>query len=310
IDASIPVVITPSVLATAMLGNVNADQSALARIEKQVSTGYAVNVASDNPAQAANILQLQSGVTRANQYATNAQDGMSWLSLANSTVSSVLNVLQRVESAVQSITGDELSGNTSAVAGLTNVVTGALKELVNLSNTQYAGQAIFSGTGKPTQAYSTTGSYLGAGTPPTRMVAPDTKVAVSVAGPTIFGTGTTGLLSQVSGNLGVLARVLTDLKTGTTASLGQAATTGLADLQTAMGVVEAQAGKLGADQQSMQGFSTQATASATALGQELGDAQDVNMAQALTNLQLQQTSYQAALYVTSQLKTDSLINYL
>ena len=60
----------------------------------------------------------------------------------------------------------------------------------------------------------------------------------------------------------------------------------------------------------MQGFAAQATASTSALQQELGAAQDVNMAQAITNLQLQQTSYQAALYATSQLHTDSLAEYL
>ncbi|MGH9088507.1 MAG: flagellin [Acidimicrobiales bacterium] len=306
ISTSVPVVVTPNVLATSMISNLTADQSALAKIENQVATGRAVNLPSDNPAQAANILQLQSGVTRANQYATNAQDGLSWLSLASSTVGSALDVLNQVESAVQSITGDQTSGNASAVAGLTNVVTGAIHQLRNLANTQYAGQAIFSGTGTPAQAYNSTGTYVGGANPPTRTVAPGARVAVSVTGPSIFGSGPTGLL----GATGVLSRILTDLKTGTTASLQKAATTELGNLQSAMASVRSKAGQLGADQQAMQGFANQATASATALQQELGNAQDVNLAQALTNLQMQQTSYQAALYITSQLKTDSLVNYL
>lgn len=306
IDTSVPVVVTPNALATSMIANLTSDQAALAKVENQISTGRAVNLPSDNPAQAANILQLQAGVTRANQYATNAQDGLSWLSLATSTAGSVLNVLQQVQSAVQSITGDQLSGKASAVAGLTNVVTGAMHQLLDLANTQYAGQAIFSGTGTPSMAYKATGTYVGGANAPTRTVAPTSKVPVSVTGPTIFGSGATSLL----GPTGILGRILADVKAGTTASLKTAATTELGNLQKAMAVVEAQAGQLGANQQAMQGFANQATASATALQQELGNAQDVNMAQALTNLQLQQTSYQAALYVTSQLKTDSLVNYL
>lgn len=308
ITSSIPVVVTPNVLATSMVGNLSADQAAMAKLENQVATGRAVNLPSDNPAQAANILQLQAGVARANQYSTNAQDGLSWLTLANSTVGSIMNVLQQVQSAVQSITGDQLSGTTSAVSGLTKVVTGAIHQLVNLGNTQYAGQAIFSGTGTPAQAYTTAGAYVGAGTPPTRTVAPGTYVPVSVTGPQIFGTSTTatGLL----GPTGVLGRILGDLSSKTPAKINAAATTELGNLQTAMSTVEAQAGTLGANQQAMQGFANQATASATALQNELGNAQDVNLAQALTNLQLQQTSYQAALYVTSQLKTTSLVNYL
>jgi flagellin-like hook-associated protein FlgL len=34
------------------------------------------------------------------------------------------------------------------------------------------------------------------------------------------------------------------------------------------------------------------------------------MAEAITNLQTQQTGYQAALYATSQLSADSLVKYL
>lgn len=314
IDAAAPVVVTPEVLSSSMVANLTEDQASLAKLENQISTGYSVNVASDDPAQAANILQLQSGVTRANQYSTNAQDGVSWLSLANTTTNSILGVLQQVESAVQSISGDVLSGNTAAVAGVTDVVTGALKQLIDLANTQFAGQAIFSGTGTPARAYNATGIYVGAGSAPARTVAPSTNVAVSVTGTSLFGTRTTGptteLLSKVAtatGKLGVLSQIITWLNAGTTT---KAATTGLTRLQKAMQRVEAVAGTLGADQVSMQGFSNQATASATALQQELGNAQDVNMAQALTNLQLQQTSYQAALYVTSQLRTESLVNYL
>ena len=310
VGATGPVIVTPNVLSTSLVNDLNNDQSGIATLENEISTGYAVTSPSDNPAQVANILQLQSGVVRANQYAANAQDGVSWLSLANSTVSSVLSVLQKVQSTVESISGSNLSGTSSTVTGISDAVSSALQQLLNLSNTQYAGQAIFSGTGNPAQAYSSTGTYLGAGSAPTRTVAPGSQVAASVTGPQIFGSGTTGLLSTVPGNLGVLAQIVQDLQAGTAASIQKATTTGLGALQTAMQTVETAAGTLGADQQAMQGFATQATASATALQQELGSAQDVNMAQAITNLQLQQTSYQAALYVTSQLHTDSLTEYL
>lgn len=309
VSSSLPVVVTPSVLTTSVIGNLQADQASMATLENEVSTGIAVAVPSDDPAEVANILQLQSGVTRANQYVTNAEDGLSWLSLANSTVSSMMTVLDQVQSAVLGITGDQLSGTASAVAGLSTVVTGAIKQLIDLANTQYAGQAIFSGTGTPTRAYDTTGTYVGAGAAPTRTVAPGSQVAVSVTGPQLFGTPSTPTTTTKS-LIGVLKQIRTAIASGTASQLQAAATTGLTKLQQAMAVVETQAGKLGADQEAMQGFSAQATATATSLSQELGDAQDVTMAQALTNLQLQETSYEAAMYVASQLSTDSLVNYL
>jgi flagellar hook-associated protein 3 FlgL len=310
LTSSAPVVITPAVETTSMVNELTAEQARMAKLESEISTGHAVITASDDPAQASNILQLQASVTRANQFAANAQDGASWLSLGNSTLSSVMDVLQNVQSAVAGLTGDLLSGTQSAVAGVATVVTGALQQLIDLANTQYGGQAIFSGTGDPTQAYSTTGVYLGAGNAPTRTVAPGTLVSVSVTGPAVFGTGTTGLLSKVPGNLGVLAQIAADLSSGTPARLESAATTGLGALEAAMSRVAAQAAKLGADEQAMQGFSSQATASATALTEELSNAQDVNIAQAITDLQLQQSSYQAALSVISKVSADSLAQYL
>jgi flagellar hook-associated protein 3 FlgL len=305
-----PIVITPQVMTQQFIDNLTADQASLAQLENQISSGNAVTVPSDNPSAAANILQLQSAITRANQYATNAQTGVSRLGLANSTVNSILNVLQQVQSAVEGISGASLTGDPAAVAAVAQQVTSAQAQLVNLANTQYAGQAIFSGTGNPQAAYDQNGNYLGAGQAPTTTVAPGTHVAVGVTGPAIFGTGSTGLLGNTSGNMGVLAQIAQDLQTGTPASIEAAQTTGLGNLQAAIGQVEDQAAVLGANQQSMQGFATQATAAVTALTQELGNLQNVDMASAITNLQLQQTAYQAALYATSQLHTLSLTQYL
>ncbi len=310
VGATGPVVVTPTVLATTLVQDLTTDQASQATLENEISTGYAVTSPSDNPAQVANILQLQSGVTRANQYAANAQDGVGWLSLANSTVASVLSVLQEVQSTVESISGVSLSGTSASVSGLATSVGEALQQLLDLANTQYAGQALFAGTGNVTQAYSSTGAYLGAGTAPTRTVAPGTQVAVSVTGPDVFGSGTSGLLSTTPATPGVLEKIVQELQAGTATSLQAATTTGLASLQAAIQTVEAAASSLGASQQAMQSFSTQATSTVTALEQELGAAQDVNLAQAITNLQLQQTSYQAALYATSQLHADSLVQYL
>ncbi len=305
--AATPIVVTPSVLAASLQQDLRSNQAQIATSETQIATGRAVSLPSDNPAQAANILQLGAAVARARQYSANAQDGASRLSLANATVSSVMRVLQQVATTLEGLTGDEATGSQATVAGVSTAVESARTQLIDLANTQYAGQAIFSGTGTPRHAYSTTGTYVGAGAAPTRTVAPATQVAVSVTGPAVFGpTGPTGLLAKT----GILATIAADLAKGTSASISKAATTGLSALQTAMSTVEAQAGQLGANQQAIQGFAEQASAAVTSFEQELSAAQDVTMAQAITNLQAQQTAYKAALYVTSQLNAESLLTYL
>lgn len=328
ISSGMPVVITPSVLADTMVNGLTTDQASLATTEQQVSTGDAINVASDNPAGAASMLQLQGSVVRANQYAANAADGVGWLSLGNSTVSSVLGVVQSIKSVIEGVSGSSLMSDPSTITSTAAQVQGALNQLLNLANTTEAGgQPIFAGTGNATQAYDANGNYVGNSTAPTRTVAPGTKVAVAVTGPTVFGTGATGLLGTGVGPTGaavtpgVLKQTYEDLTnaasdlgagniSGAKALLANVTGADLTNLATALNNVETAAGTLGANQQAVQGFSTQATASVTALTGQLGAVQDTNMAQALTNLQLQQTAYQEALYATSQLSTDSLVKYL
>ena len=313
IGPSSPIVVTPSILAGDLVGGLTGDQASLASLEEQISTGNAINVASDDPAGAANMLQLQASVTRANQYSANAQDGAGWLTLANSTVSSVLSVLQQTLSLVEGVSGSSLTSEPTTLSTTSAQVSAALQELTNLANTTYeGGQPLFAGTGNPTAAYDQNGNYLGAGSAPTRTVAPGTQVPVSVTGPTIFGSGTSGLLGTGSGGspVGVLQQIVNDLDSGSSSSLANLESSDVASLQSAIAKVEGAAGSLGAAQQQMQGFSSQATDSVSSLEQELSAVQGTNMAQAITDLQLQQSAYQAALYATSQLSSDSLAKYL
>jgi flagellar hook-associated protein 3 FlgL len=315
------IITTPSVLTASMVQNLDTDQAAMASVEEQLSSGDAINQASDNPAVAANILQLQGSLTRANQYQANAANGVDWLQLGNSTVSSVLNVVQSIQSVVEGVSGSSLAGSSATLTSTATQVTDALAQLLNLSNTtEGSGQPIFAGTGSSTGAYDADGNYLGNTTVPTRTVAPGSAVGVAVTGPTVFGSGTTGLLGngQNGAPVGVLQQIANDLTTAaqaTTPAARQAALAAVAgpdlkNLSGALANVETASGVLGANQQSVENFSSQATSSATAIEGELSSVQDVNIAQATTNLQLQQDAYQSALYATSQISADSLAKYL
>jgi flagellar hook-associated protein 3 FlgL len=311
ISSSNPLVTTPNMLSSDLISSLNLEQTNMSSLELQISSGNAINVASDDPAGATNMLQLQASVTRSNQYLANAQDATGWLSTGNQTVNSVLNVLSQVQSLVEGVSGAALSGGGAQLSSIATEISGDLSQVSDLANTQYeGGQPIFAGTGNATEAYDASGNYLGAGSAPTRTVAPNTQIAVAVTGPQVFGTGTTGLLSTTPGSLGVLAQIVQDLQTGTPTSLAAVTGTDLTNLKNSIAQVQSAAATLGANQQAVEGFSTQATNTTASLQQQLGSVQDVNMAQAITNLQLQQTSYQAALYATSQLSSESLVQYL
>jgi flagellar hook-associated protein 3 FlgL len=302
--------LTPSVMSQGVISNLNSDETSIAQLEEQLSTGSQINEASDNPALAANIMQVNAAVTRAGSYVSNANDGLGWLSTADSTMNEIISALQQVQQTVQSVDNTAMSNTPGSLQALADQVTSAQQTLLNLSNTSYAGQAIFAGTGNVTTAFDANGTYVGGGNAPTRTVAPGTQLPIAVTGNAVFGTGTTGLLSTVSGNLGVLAQLAQDIQTGTKASLANATGADATALNTAITNVEDQAAQLGAQYQQMTSMQQQATDTQTALSTELSEMQSVNIPQATTNLQLQQNSYQTALWAASQLIQPSLVSFL
>lgn len=316
---------TPLTVSQQLVSAIDANQAVQAQLEQQISSGTLVSQPSDNPTLAAQVITLGAGVTRAKQYVANANDGLGWLQQGTSTLNQVMNVLQTVQQAVESVSGNALSGQQSAIHGVATQVAGALQELQGLANTTYDGQAIFAGTGyagvSPTTAYDSNGNYVGGATVPSRTVAPGVQVNVAMAGPAIFGTGANSLIATgvaptqgpsagTTPPVGILQQIVNDLNSNNPTKIKAATTTDLGNLQAAMQTVESAAAGLGADYQNMQAFSTQATNTQQALQNELGNAQNVNLAKATTTLTQAQQAYQAALWATAQTEQQSLVQFL
>jgi flagellar hook-associated protein 3 FlgL len=307
-----PLTPTPQVAADQMLSAISANQAQQATLEQQISSGTVVSQPSDNPTLAAQVITLNAGITRAQQYVANANDGEGWLQQGVSTVNQVLSVLQSVQQAVESVSGDALSGQQAAITGVRTQVANSLQELLGLANTTYNGQAIFAGTGGTggsATAYDQNGTYVGGTDVPSRTVAPGVQVSVAMTGPSVFGSGATGLLGTGAGGTtpGVLQQIVDDLTSG---NLTAVTTSDLSNLQQAMQTVEQAAASLGADYQNMQAFSAQATSTQQALETELGNAQDTNLPQATTQLTEAQQAYQQALWATAQTDQLSLVQFL
>jgi len=297
---------TPTIIANQLITGINSDQAQQATLEEELSSGDAINQPSDNPAGAAYLLQLNGSVARAQQYASNASDGSGWLTLGNSTMNQILSSLQQVQQTVLSASGANLSNEPGAMQSLAAQVTAAQKELINLANTTYGGQAIFAGTGNVSQAFDQSGNYVGGGSAPTRTVAPGLQVPISVTGSQIFGSGASGLL----GSTGILAQIASDLQTGSTASLTNLQGADAQALSTAITQVTTVAAQMGSAYQSMQTFAQQAANTQQTLESQISSIDSTNVAQTSTELTQAQNSYQSALWATSQLSQDSLVQFL
>ena len=291
--------ITPGIISDQMTSMLDGDQLAIAQLQEKISSGQAITKPSDDPVGVVQSLATQAALARGQQYQANAQDGLGWLGTANTALSSAVTQLYQIRNIA--LQAGSNSSQPSTYADLAQQVTGIRQELLSLANTTYLNRPVFAGTASGSQAYDSVGNYVGSGAAPTRTVAPGTSLPVSLAAP--FGTGASPVFAVVD-------KVISDLQTGTPASISNLTSTDLSALDSAINQVSSAAGQVGESYQQMQYMSDQAVAAQQTLSTRLAGLQDVNLAKAVTDLQVQQNSYQAALWATSKVVQPSLAQFL
>jgi flagellar hook-associated protein 3 FlgL len=132
-------------------------QSNLLNTQQQLSSGRSILTPADNPAGAAQVLQVSQADAANNQYLTNIGVASDAQALAEGTLQSVTSTLQDIQStAVQA--GNAALNNSDRLT-LANQLQTQLDQLVNLSNSSDAtGNYLFSGFKGTTQPFTQTSS--------------------------------------------------------------------------------------------------------------------------------------------------------
>lgn len=162
----------------------------IAKTQAQLSTGQRVLTPSDDPVAAVKMMELDQNLARLEQYGRNIDIAENNLSLEETTLDSVSNLLQRVrEIAVQA--GNTAVYTKSQYKALASEVDSRLDELQNLLNTRNAtGDYIFAGYkggDKPFVGNSQEGfSFEGTDGQVKVKVSEGTSIAVSDSGKNIF----------------------------------------------------------------------------------------------------------------------------
>lgn len=164
--------------------------SEIAKTQTQLSTGKRVLTPADDPVASVKMMELDQTLARLEQYGKNIDIAENNLTLEESTLNSVLNLLQRVrEIAVQA--GNTAVYTESEYKALAAEIDGRLDELQNLANAQNsAGDYIFAGYKGGEQPFSgdaTSGfQYVGTDGQVKIKISETTSVATSDSGRSIF----------------------------------------------------------------------------------------------------------------------------
>jgi flagellar hook-associated protein 3 FlgL len=286
-----------------ILAGLQQSQTTLNQALEQVSTGKSVNVPSDNPAAASEMVQNTIETANVDQYTQNVTGVLSQVQAASSALSSVESSLtQAISLGTEGANGTESTANQQSIA---SQVQGILNSVVTQANTSYEGSYLFGGTASSQQPYTADSSsptgytYNGNSGQNSVAVGDSTNVQVNLPGSQIFSNSTTNVL-------GSLSALVTALQGGNSSAIG----TAVSGVTTALNYVSQQSiFYANADSQlnSQETYLQQETVN---LSSQQTSLVGVNMAQAAINLSQAQTDNSAALAAAAKVLPDTLLNYL
>jgi flagellar hook-associated protein 3 FlgL len=296
--------------AAIFLANVNRVEESLSQATNELSSGYRVNVASDDPDQIQTLLQLRTDEQQNTQIQSNLNTATADADSADTSLSAAI---QLMDTAV-SLATQGASETTTAQGrqSLAQQVAAIQQQMVSYSATQVDGSYIFSGDqdGSPTYQLDLTATTGSAATNGVDLLQNDTatrqvqdpgggEFTASETAQQIFDTPGASVFAALNSlRLNLLANNQTGVQNSI--PLLQAASAQLNTSEAFYGNVEDQ----------INNANTFASQYSTQLQTEIGNIQDADVAQAATQLTQENTALQAAFQAEGKMPTTSLFNYL
>nr|WP_228507290.1 MULTISPECIES: flagellin [unclassified Frigoribacterium] len=268
----------------------------LAQAQERATSLDKLSRPSDDPTATAEALRVKSLQSAHAQHTRNVADGDGWLSTTDSALIAADSLMAKVRELTLQGANGSLSPNAKEAVAVE--LEGLKADLLGVANTSINGRSVFAGTSDAGVAFRADYSWTGtAGSSVTRRIGPETTVAVDSDGSAAFGTGASSVFALIDD-------IATSLRTGgdvaSHLTTVDARVSGLRSVQSDMGARHAQL--LRAEDTLMD---TKVTLEAQRAGLE-----DLDLGQAVLDLQLQNNSYQAALQVTAKVLQVSLMDFL
>ncbi|WP_066465490.1 flagellar hook-associated protein FlgL [Sanguibacter suarezii] len=287
------------------LANLQANLTKMANLQAQASSGKLITKASDDPAKAADAMALRKEERAATQFARNVQDGVSWLNTTDTALTTSVAFLQRARDLV--VQGANTGAmNAESREAIAVELEGITRALAGQANTTFLGRSVFAGTADGAAFTETDGVYTfaGAGGAVERRVGTGTTVRVDTDGSKAFGSDT----DPNSADPTVFA-VLSDIVKTLRDPNGDVAS-GIDKIDSRMASMLSQAASVGARTNQLTVAQENLTTKIMTLKSDISGVEDIDLAQTLIELQMQEVAYQAALGATSRVLQPSLLDYL
>lgn len=289
--------VTERSISTTILNNLQGNLKRIGETQQQMSSGKLITRASDNPGGAVAAMQLRSETARQQQYSRNSDDGLGWLGVADSTLTTVIEQVNRARDLTLQAMNTGAAGK-EARSAISLEVGEIRSEVLGLANATYLDRPVFGGTATGTVAFDDTGTYVGDTGSVMRTVGNSARVRVDVDGEDTFGTGAAQLFAVLEG----VTTAITDNPEDLVA--------GLDAIDAASELLRAAHAGIGARYNQLTKARQAADDRVVDLASQLSNVEDIDLPKTITDLQLRETAYQAALAAAAKVVQPSLVEFL
>jgi flagellar hook-associated protein 3 FlgL len=274
----------------------------LNKTSEKVSSGKNFSRISDDPISAMSAAGYRKALSQIEQYQTNGKMGQTWLGLSESVISHVLDVVDKAkEIAIQLGSGTQTDEARVAAA---QVVGGLLDQVIDLGNTQFNGNYIFSGYQTRTAPFSKaavggidTAQYNGDTNNFQMQIGMNQTMTVGNNGQAVF------MDANLFDTLGTLKKALEDNDPDTIQQQ-------LNNLISADGHLNSQLADVGLKENGLQKKQETLSNLSNQMKGFLSNIEDADTTQLAVELNAQQTAYQAALLASNKIMQMNLTNYI
>ncbi|MFJ5860971.1 flagellar hook-associated protein FlgL [Pseudarthrobacter sp. NPDC092439] len=289
---------TNQTLSIAAQRTLQSNMTRMAALQEKVASQQKITRPSDDPSGTAASLKVRAEQAAADQYGRNIANGNGWLTTLDTAMSTATGILNRVRDLT--IQGANDSVPPAARQAIAVELEGLRADLLSQANTQYLGRSVFAGTSDAAGAFTVDNPPVFTGVPGAaveRRIAPGTTVRVCTDGAAVFGTGTDSVFSLVDS-------IVADLRSGVNVSRH------LAAIDARHEVFIGQYADIGTRHaQLLRAEEINMDLSGLLEAQRSG-VEDVDTAQAILDMNLQEVNYRTALAVTAKVLQPTLMDFL
>ncbi|MFK7694755.1 flagellar hook-associated protein FlgL [Paenibacillus sp. HJGM_3] len=138
-----PFRVTQNMMNTQLLRNLNNNMTRMDNLQNQLSTGRRINKPSDDPVGISFSMRYRTELSSNEQYQSNVDAGLSWLSFSDTMMDQAGSVMQRVRELA--VAGSNGTNPQAALDTMKKEVDQLYEQMVDIGNSQFSGKYVFNG---------------------------------------------------------------------------------------------------------------------------------------------------------------------